>query len=39
MVFKKPASDFSYSTFWDLIWKTDSRVIVRFDKGKSVRQK
>ncbi|KAH0555176.1 hypothetical protein KQX54_015826 [Cotesia glomerata] len=39
MVIKKPASDFLYPNFWELIWKTDSRVIVRFDKGHYIRQK
>ncbi|ABK63331.1 protein tyrosine phosphatase [Cotesia plutellae polydnavirus] len=39
MVVKKAASDFSGPNFWDLIWKTDSRVIVQFDKGTSIRHK
>ncbi|CAD6244023.1 GSCOCT00014301001.2-RA-CDS [Cotesia congregata] len=37
MVFKKSASDISFPEFWDLIWKTGSRVIVRFDKGRSMK--
>ncbi|XP_074114577.1 tyrosine-protein phosphatase corkscrew-like [Cotesia typhae] len=37
MVFKESASNISFPEFWDLIWKTGSRVIVRFDKGTSMK--
>ncbi|ABK63317.1 protein tyrosine phosphatase [Cotesia plutellae polydnavirus] len=37
MIFKESASNISFPEFWDLIWKTGSKVIVRFDKGKSMK--